>query len=177
MTHVMVDCETLGLRAGSVVLSIGATIFLEDDKEAGGRTFYQNVDVLSSILYGLTIDVSTVDWWRKQSPEARAALTERPAVPLGAALATFSEWWGLVGGDRVWANGPLADVVWLEHAYAAVGVTPPWTYRQVRDYRTVVDLMDPDGIVRQAVGLTGAAHDALADAVYQARVVERCLRK
>lgn len=111
--HVMVDIESLGLKPGAVILSIGAVQF----SDAGfGASFYRAIDVFDSLMHGLTINPETVEWWRKQSAEARGALMSDPH-PLDAALQDFAKFL-----DRrpleteVWAKGPDFDLVLLEAA-------------------------------------------------------------
>ncbi len=71
MLHVMLDIETLGTRAGCKVLSIGAVIMTP---QGPGREFYTTVSRDSQNRYGLVEDRETVEWWARQSPQARAAV-------------------------------------------------------------------------------------------------------
>lgn len=169
--RVMIDCETMGLRPGCAILSIGATTFGPGAKP---MRFAQNIDLLSCLLVGLRVDEETQKWWMEQSLEAREALSSKTKVGLAFALECLTIYWNDVKAEEIWANGPMADVAWLEAAYEAVGQKAPWTYRQVRDYRTLWTLIgEPLGErVRPAV-----AHDALEDAVAQAADMERCLKE
>ena len=159
---VMVDLETLGTTPGCVILSIGAVAF---DRVAGtlGNEFYVNLDPDSCRGFGLSVNPQTVEWWARQSPEARAAL-ESDQLPLGLALAAFTGFFKLNGGRTIWGHGANFDPPVLEAAYRALGVTPPWKYWAVRDTRTLYELADvsPDRT-------EGVHHNALADAVSQAR--------
>lgn len=176
MKHMMIDCETLGLRPGAVVLTIGAVTW--DDTVATGTgamsTFKARVDVFSCLMVGLHIEPTSLDWWRQQSPEAQAALYDGPALPLADALLMLKDHWHITGAERVWANGPVADIAWLEAAYRAVGLTPPWQYNQVRDFRTLLEL---DGLAPEARAVPAVKHDALADAMAQAQDAMGCLQR
>lgn len=61
LNDVMVDLETLGRRAGCVIVSIGAVKF---DPKTGfvdvDNSFYKAITVESAMRYGLTVDPSTL---------------------------------------------------------------------------------------------------------------------
>jgi hypothetical protein len=163
MRHVMVDIETLGTKPGSVILSIGACEF--GDGGVGAK-FYRPVDVFDSLMHGLAVDQATVGFWRLQSAEARGAL--QPALPMHATLVAFQDFLTGAGAECVWAKGPDFDLVLLQAAYEAVGLTRPWAYRNARDVRTILALAPGAGDLEPG---TLPKHHALADAEYQARQV------
>lgn len=159
-THVMVDLETLGTGSNAVIISIGAVEFTVAG--GAGRDFYMNVDPQSCVDAGLKIDPDTVMWWMKQSDEARRVFSQDVSNPLSRALLYFSDWFPQ--GACLWGNGATFDNVILSNAYKAVGLKQPWSYRADRCYRTLKNLYPqvlPDD-------LGGVAHNALADARYQA---------
>ena len=168
--HIMIDLETLGTRPGSVILSIGAVVF---DLKTGKleAEFYKNIDRASCEKVGLTTDNATVEWWEKQSPEAKAAL-EPDQVKLLDALAAFTDWFARVGGECVWGHGATFDLVLLAEAYRAERVPPPWKFWNERCCRTVLALGNrtPD---KTRFGLH---HNALDDAKSQAMAVAAALR-
>lgn len=172
---VMIDLETMSLTPGAAILSIGAVSFnLLDEPGNMNQVFYENVDLTSCLLAGLEIEASTVQWWRDQSVEAKQALLEAERRPLREVLERFSAWYREREAKCVWANGPTADVVWMEAAYRAVGMSPPWEYKDVRCFRTIVDL---SGIDKKAIPMRGVEHDALSDAVWQTKVVQTAAQK
>jgi hypothetical protein len=144
-TDVMVDIETLGTGPGCKVLTVGAVAF-EDPRTLEG-------------------------FWDRQSPEVRAAAFDAPdRLELPVALAVISDWFrGLAvdpGRVRVWCHGASFDIPILSAAYDACGMKAPWNFRMLRDTRTVYDLgsVEPDRS-------SGTHHEALNDAVVQARAV------
>jgi len=156
--HIMIDLETLGTRPGSIVLTIGAVKF---SKLGVGKKFYRAICEADSSANGLSSDPSTVEWWSKQSPEAREAAflgTES----LREALLAFTDF---CGADviRVWGNGSDFDNVLLEEAYRAAELGVPWKFTGNRCYRTVKNLFP-----KVTVPSVGTAHNALDDAIYQA---------
>ncbi|CAM7540570.1 3'-5' exoribonuclease Rv2179c-like domain-containing protein [Citrobacter freundii] len=72
-THLMVDLETMGSGPDAPIVSIGAVYF---DPSTGntGAEFYQVVSLESSMSFGMKPDASTIQWWLKQSSEARSAI-------------------------------------------------------------------------------------------------------
>lgn len=162
--NVMIDLETTGVSAGCKVLSIGATTFEED------FTFYSSIHVASQNSFGLKDNFDTLAWWAKQSPEVRTTAFEGTS-PLPIVLADFSSWlMGTVrdarGAITVWGNGADFDLPILEAAYIAIGKKKPWGPMQGRCYRTLKNLPPLKNIKIEENPLK---HDALQDAIYQAR--------
>ena len=110
MSDVTVDLETMGNRAGSAIIAIGAVKF---DKNGTGDEFYKTIDLQSSVVGGGQMDASTVLWWLKQSEAARAEFF-KPGESLIASLLAFKTW---LGGDgcKIWGNGASFDnVFWYQ---------------------------------------------------------------
>lgn len=168
-TKIMVDIETLGVRPGSVILSIGAVKF---DRHGVHDSFYQVITPKSCTDVGLKIDIDTVMWWFNQSPEAQKALLAEPRYSIGETLTAFSRW--LLGGDgshnwpdaddiELWGNGANFDNVLLAAAYDACGLDRPWKFYNDRCYRTLKALHPDVPMAR-----SGTHHNALDDARSQA---------
>ena len=143
MKDLMIDLETMGKTPDGVIVAIGAIPF-DLFSGATGDPFYVKVDPDSCVEAGLTIDPDTVAWWERQSPEARAewqGTPESPAYPLREALRMFL---GCYRHPELkpWGNGATFDITILESAHAAVGMRPPWNYRQPRDMRTLIDVAE-----------------------------------
>lgn len=171
MNDVMLDTETLGRRAGCVVLSIGAAQF--DPRGSGyGMTFSKNIDVQSSRGYGLVEEPETVSWWASQSPEAKALLFLPAPEPLHNVLYSFSHWFEAVGGEKIWSQGAAFDFPILTELYRRIGIEPPWKFWNVRDTRTAYDLC---GFDKESIKRTGTYHNALDDAVHQITCVQSAM--
>lgn len=168
MNHVMIDLETLGTQPGSVILSIGAVLF--DQKKpistCLGEELYVVVNRKSCEDAGLTISQDTLDWWKKQSPEARKVLSEAESGgdALKTALVALAKF--IPAGAKIWSNGANFDQPLLDVAYNKVGVNLPWKYWNSRCYRTVLSLCKEEKQFRPPTVL---AHNALEDAKWQAR--------
>jgi len=171
---ISVDCETLGTDYDAPILSIGAVAF---DRTTGklGAKFYQAIDLDSTIKSG-RVSGSTLAWWMTQSTSAKAIFTAKETQSLATVLLAFSDWCRTVGKGipRVWAKGPSADVTWIEHAMltGGHGLAVPWHYTNVRCVRTIIELAEElTAFDQRTVKNVGIAHNALDDAVYQAKCV------
>ncbi|HBS5278501.1 exonuclease [Klebsiella pneumoniae] len=174
--HIMVDLETMGKKHNAPIVAIGAVVF---DPATGsiGESFYKVVCLESSVNWGAVIDPSTVIWWLKQSSEARSASVNDDAIPLQDALLQFREFVSdnVAGGSKkaqVWGNGASFDNSILRSAYDCIAEDYPWEYWNDRDVRTMVELgqaisFDP----KTTIPFEGSRHNALADAIHQARYI------
>lgn len=174
MKDVMIDIETLGTRPGSVIISLGAVFFSPTDL---GAKFYMVINQISArSVHSLTIDKRTVEWWDRQSPEARQVLDDSQdfakSKTLGEVLNGFN---GFLKDPsvRVWGNGASFDNVLLRCAYEAANIKPLWSFRADMCYRTLKNLFpdvpSPDRL--------GTHHHALDDAIHQAVHAGVILRK
>lgn len=164
--HVMIDLETLGTSPDSTILSIGAVAKSFGTFPAPPKEFYKvpsiksQVDSIQSQL--------TIDWWNKQSPEARAVLSESQQTQLGIceALLEFKIWFlglGLKENIYVWSNGADFDLPMISWAFGHyLGMQPPWHYQNSRCFRTAKAMLP-----KVEVPKIGVAHNALDDAKWQ----------
>ncbi|MER2551237.1 3'-5' exoribonuclease [Klebsiella pneumoniae] len=174
--HVMVDLETMGKKHNAPIVAIGAVVF---DPATGsiGESFYKVVCLESSVNWGAVIDPSTVIWWLKQSSEARSAIVNDDAIPLQDALLQFREFVSdnVAGGSKkaqVWGNGASFDNSILRSSYDYIAEDYPWEYWNDRDVRTMVELGQAISFApKTTIPFEGARHNALADAIHQARYV------
>ncbi|HEO9815841.1 TPA: 3'-5' exoribonuclease [Klebsiella variicola] len=174
--HVMVDLETMGKKHNAPIVAIGAVVF---DPATGsiGESFYKVVCLESSVNWGAVIDPSTVIWWLKQSSEARSAIVNDDAIPLQDALLQFREFVSdnVAGGSKkaqVWGNGASFDNSILRSSYDCIAEYYPWEYWNDRDVRTMVELGQAISFApKTTIPFEGARHNALADAIHQARYV------
>jgi hypothetical protein len=164
MNHVMIDLESLGTCPSSAFVSIGAVKFSPSTGEIGD-TFYERIDWGSACDdFGRCIDVNTLLWWFQQNDAARQEIC-KPGKPLDEVLNLFTEW--LPDDPIVWGNGATFDISMLENAY---NFKAPWKFWNVRDVRTIVDLTQ--GYVDKG-NMVGTKHDALDDAIHQAKFVSK----
>lgn len=175
-THWMIDLETLGVGHAPPILSVGAVRF-NPFGTGVAEEFYRRVDVDSALACGKPSG-STFRWWLTQSEEARLEIANGPVLgtlPLFDVLDQLRVAMSFTQVEGVWGNGSLADIVWLESAYAAHPIPLPWTYREVMDFRTLRWLC-PDVSYQDYLG-EDTAHHALADARAQALACQEMMRR
>ena len=164
--HCMVDLETLGTHEDAMIVSIGAVVF---DPFASRfvilNRFHQVVQLDSQLCR--TMEPSTVVWWMQQSDDARQ-IFEYPDTTLSDALHQFYDFYTTRKCMRVWSHGVTFDVAILNHAYRSIGLYTPWTFRDVRDTRTIYDLYPNQTELKTFFTHT---HNALQDAEDQARAL------
>lgn len=166
--HCMVDLETLGTRSNSVIIAIGAVTF--NAKEILEK-FYTNVSVDSGLKHGLNVDQGAIKFWLTDADDrARRRLYDPPPRGLRDALSYFTTFYLNTGSDWLWSHGANFDEPVLRASYNAVyGEFVPWAFRNVRDTRTLYALAGG----KLSVERGDDKHDALADAVYQAKCVQK----
>lgn len=170
-THIVIDLETMGIGTNAAIVAIGAVRI-----ERGQHTaeFYRTVDLASSIAAGGTTDASTINWWLKQSPEARAEIdgSQQPDT-LGDILLSLSDFIQARHEPRLWGNGATFDLRILGEAYDAFHEPRPWDFRLERDLRTILETY-PEA--RKVGEFYGIRHHALADACHEAKQLCKALR-
>jgi DNA polymerase III epsilon subunit-like protein len=176
MQHVMVDLETMDSSPTAAIAAIGA-VYMDLNTGELGKTFYEKVDLQSSMDLGLTVSADTIQWWLKQNDAARFEMTQS-GESIMRALNRFSDFIGgkwvfdetdgigsFVPSDvRVWGNGASFDNAVLANAYAKCGKSRPWQYYNDRCYRTIKN-MYPHVVLERS----GTHHNALDDAISQAK--------
>ena len=173
MRDLSIDIETLGTKSYSCVISIGASFF---DPETGdvGESFYSEIDIDSAKALGLCTDASTLAWWEKQSEGARSIFLAKNRPQISEVLEKFAEW---VKGHcdpknvRPWGNGAGFDVNLVQDAMHLANVKVPWVFWNIRDMRTVVAVCKPALDITKSVERQGVHHNALDDAIHQAKVI------
>jgi hypothetical protein len=165
MINVMIDLETYSTRSNAAIASIGAVKF-EDDKIID--TFYCTVDPATCKAAGLHFEKSTLEWWSRQSKEARAALL-KDNLPLEEALTNFEAWYGNKSLPT-WGNGAGFDNVIMDSAYKALDRKRPWLPWEDRCYRTMKNIVNIPIDKRD-----GVYHNALDDAITQTKHLQKIL--
>lgn len=170
---IMIDLETLGLGYDSPILSIGAAVIANGEVMLGG--YHVGISLEDSIAHGRVPSASTIEWWLRQAPEAQQALAKKlsTGVSVNVALLDFANWVRSRYGAYVWGNGADFDIAMLRHAFAKVGLDEPWSYRNVRCFRTyMAEFGHDEDWVQPSV-----KHDAQADAHAQAQTLVNCWKR
>ncbi|QMN54353.1 3'-5' exoribonuclease [Citrobacter freundii] len=175
-THLMVDMETMGNSPDAPIVSIGA-VFFEPSTGNTGAEFYQVVSLESSMSFGMKPDASTIQWWLKQSSEARSAILVDEAMGLRETLELLADFVAKNSANgshtvQLWGNGCSFDNVILRRAYALTETPFAVPFWNDRDVRTMVELGKSVGInPRFDIPFEGDMHNALSDARHQVKYV------
>jgi hypothetical protein len=175
MKHLMIDLETMGLKPEAPIVSIGAVFFNPATGEMGQK-FYTAIKLESAMEMGAIPEGDTVRWWLTQSQEAREAISGNDASDINTALIEFSSFISRNCDNpkylKVWGNGANFDNVIIRRSYERSCLDCPWHFSGDSDVRTIVLLgrqlgFDP----KRDLPFDGVAHNALADAIHQAKYV------
>lgn len=159
MKDLMIDIETMGIKPGCPVISIGAVYFDRYTGETGDQ-FYMSMGA-NALFYG-ELDNDTVEWWgapeRSQAYQQMMAGECSPPVVANAFASFIKE------DTKPWGNGSVFDITILEAWFAMFNVKTPWKFWNIRDVRTVVDIA---GINPRDYPRLGTYHNALDDCLTQ----------
>lgn len=181
-THLMVDMETMGNSPDAPIVSIGA-VFFDPSTGNTGAEFYRVVSLESSMSFGMKPDASTIQWWLKQSSEARSAILVDEAMGLRESLELLADFIAENAANgshtvQLWGNGCSFDNVILRRAYALTETPFAVPFRNDRDVRTMVELGKSVGInPRYDIPFEGDMHNALSDARHQVKYVSAIWRR
>ena len=170
MRHVMIDLETLNTATDGVILSLGAVRFDLDSDSMDDEGFYASISIESNLEAGRTINEATLLWWFQQSPAAQTVFTEQKQS-LETAMVSFLDWFG--SGEFVWSNGADFDIPMVAHALRSFGHETPWKFWNARCVRTYKNLPGMRNL--KVPNIT--KHNALSDAIAQARLVQAIQKK
>lgn len=177
--NIMIDLETMGVGLNPAILEISAIAF--DDRFKVIEEFSTGVSLLSSIIAGLEINQSTVDFWKSQSDDAKGILLKNQdcSLRLNTALSEFSNFVKSVRGmddcEKIllFGNGSTNDNVWMMSAYKACGMNfdEVVLYNEHACYRQKIrDAKSNYGIwIPEEIDFDGVKHYGLDDCKHQIR--------
>jgi hypothetical protein len=167
-THGMIDLETLDVFPTATVLSLGAVKFNPLDDSEPHSELYLKINIDQQDSMGRSTSDSTIEWWGKQDPKImEETFDQTNAVTVEEALQQLNKW--AVGVDEFWGHGYGFDITMLEDMYRHIGKPIPWQFWQISDARTITKRMPQDPRKDMQTDL----HNALADAYYQAKSVQK----
>lgn len=172
-TDLMIDMETMGTTADSVILALGAVRFdAWNEGKISDEGFYCVFDIQSQLSAGRHMSEDTLQWWLKQSPEAQGVFFAQGKVSLDDGLQMFVDWVKSAQREtHPWSMGADFDLPMLSHALATRGFEIPWNFWDSNCVRTYKKLPGADEIY-QSVSRLGTHHNALHDAIHQAKAVQ-----
>lgn len=172
MHNIMVDCETLGVGKRCVLLDIALVRFDINTGELG-EVLHVCIDRKTQQDAGRLTDQSTIDWWEKQSDDAKEIFNviEQEGMSWSEAMNAVHHFICKVRNATLWSNGANFDIAILEEAYHMAGKRQPWQMWKTRCVRTLHD------IVKELTGMKwkdnvpppAVAHNSVEDCKYQIR--------
>lgn len=167
MQSIMFDLETLDTAHTAAILTLGAVKFDPATNSLNDKLLIR-FTLDDQLAIGRTISDSTLDWWAKQAKEIQdEAFSDKERMDLDTALDVFHKF--VWGADNIWSQGSF-DVNIMENLYKSKQKPLSWNYWQIRDSRTLFDIVGGE-LVRSN------PHDALEDAIAQAKGVQTALKK
>lgn len=172
MNHCMLDLETLGQGPYAVILSCGVVAFSKQEIMSSKEWF---LNVEQQTQQGRKIDWSTLQWWGKQSEDARQIFQNSSQTNLIYFCNELFQFFNMYcKAGKVWGNGASFDIPILETLIKKnMNVDPPWKFWDHRCYRTVKALFS----IEKDVAFEGVRHGALPDALHQAKCLQKLFQE
>lgn len=192
---IMIDLETLAVTPDAMMLSIGACEFFYTN-DTILNTFYRRVSIAGQGYARL--DPKTLAWHMALPDDARGEMAKclTDGILVDDAMRDFADWMAHTKSDNgpepmhVWSHGATFDIPIVIYHLSRNGLDPDSVfgdYRVFRDTRTLYDVVgfkavpaDTDyldymlakgGTWNSRLKQTGVQHNALDDAIFQARCV------
>lgn len=207
LKHFMLDLETWGTGPFSSIIAVGLVYFdpnvqsvITTDGQVPERNFYVTIDPIENEKAGFRLDASTISWWL--NPTQRPAWDEwmkpahfgpqdafnavsmwldeidhiDPPDPVQGidAMSPEKAYEASVSHRIVWGNGPGFDNELAKQAHKLLNMPLPWGYQGDRCFRTMKNLPRAKDVRPSDTGLQ---HNALSDALYQARWLQNIVRE
>lgn len=174
MKHFMIDLETLGLKPGCQILTVACARF--DDNNIYEK-FYKRIDLKDYNHYDLTVDSSTLNWWKRQDKKVYdEAFTEQPRESLYNVMYELREFIvkASEGGNiYIWSHGKEFDIPIVEYTFNLLDLDIPWKFWNTRDTRTLFHFMNID-YRNITIESEFSQHHALYDVERQIAAVQKC---
>lgn len=172
MNDIMVDIETLGTDYDAVITQIGACCFDRYSGEVGAE-FLCNVDIDSQLRLNRVVSGGTIKFWFDQ-PKKNVTWIKN-TVSFTRALNDLYIWIKAKSYKRTtnfWSHATF-DFPILCSAYNMIEHKLPFSYRNLRDIRTLVDLSN----IKRTKVKEVKTHNALDDCVRQVKYCVECFNK
>lgn len=165
--HCMIDLETLGSNSRAPIIQIGLAFFTIQGITMKSQL---TIDFDDAIKYG-EADGSTIKWWLQQPKEAQDSLFKN-SRPVEEAIDVLTKLLEAQNANFYWAHATF-DFPILHSLFRAMDLNYPLPHRRCYDLRTLEYLAGPIEWEERE----GVHHNALDDAVYQAKHAIKLLNK
>lgn len=162
----MVDIEAIGTNEDGILLSVGLVVFNFDTNEIK-RTYHWKLEIDEQSKKGRTVNLDTLQWWLKQSEEAREEFWgERVSVE--KFIKEFQD--ACKNVSFGWAKGVQFDFPMLEHLFKLYDAKFPINRSKYLDAR-VVYFLAKKAKTMNPLTEPWVAHNPLDDSLRQCKVV------
>lgn len=175
---IVVDLETLGKAEDAAILQIGCVIPIYSHRKLPiqtDRTFEATIAYEHAIHSEFSKDPDTLDWWEKQSIEARKSVFSGQDS-YEDAFDKLRDWMLSIKAQgfhiRLWGNGPEFDNKILDYALRCYNIKELWGFRDNHSMRTAQLFFPQDRGWIDKMGANYIKHTALGDAMYEANILE-----
>jgi hypothetical protein len=163
----MIDLETLDTRPSSTILTLGAVKFNPFTFDEPHSELYIKLDLDEQDQLGRSTSDDTIAWWGRQDPKIQEeAFSEDGRSSIASLTSQLNKY--ILNADVIWAHSYGFDMTILEDLYRQFKTPIPWNFWQIRDSRTLFELLPVDPRKSMQTDL----HNALADAYFQAKSVQ-----
>jgi hypothetical protein len=166
-----IDIETLATEGDAAVIAIGATVF-----DVDGFLDQGHLVLINPTLSPGARDRGTWMWWCQQDKDIMERMMSGDATPW-LACETFTNL--CVGVDYFWGYPARFDVGHLRGLFRNCGRELPFSFRQEMCLATARRLLENNPTMtsdlRKIKESNLEAHDAMADAIVQARQIQAIL--
>lgn len=175
---IALDIETLSLSTNCVIVNVGAVYFdpevVDSFEDLSNRAIVLPFDRILQVEAGRHTSQDTLEWWEKQSSEAKRQLDRPGSHPkvIAEILRTYMYNHGNKH-SRWYCRGSHFDVARLESLFELFDTVPPWHYRKPRCSRTVLDEwgITDDMLVQRPENMI--PHNSGSDAAFEAFMMQR----
>ncbi len=165
--HIMTDIETLASTPDAAVIAIGLCCFKRHE-------IVETCEILIDPQLAIGHrDPRTIDWWRQQDPQVLKKMFSGTDEPWRACdkmvnfVKTYEKHL-----EGFWANPPQFDIIILRNLFDRCGKKFPVHFRKERDFRTLKSFAHAKKIDYQSAYEGINKHDAVDDAVAQAKATQ-----
>lgn len=177
---IMVDLETLHTDPNATIIQIGVVGFdIRTGKTIQEFNEYANI----SLNKALNVSGDTLKFWLKTNPKLLLEIITKQEQSSDTIVMKFYNWikdLQKTYSVYFWGNGLMFDGVLIETAFRNLGLKSPFSYRQMRDVRTLLEFasvksgLSEKELKDRANNNATVEHDALEDCKYQINYVVKC---
>ena len=173
---IMIDIETTSTKYNACIVSIGVVAFNVYDSKLKQKELEIFVDKDSCDKLNLHTSQETMDWWSSQDENIRKKIFEsQPRLDIKDALIALTNFCNSFNARRYWCHGINFDPIVLENAYEKCELTPPWKFFQLRDSRTIKQLLTLNEL--NSIPKSVNCHDSIEDCRNQINILHFTYKK